>query len=83
VDEPSKDPKTVVDKFYDGLKNYKTNKSLEDLALEGMTVEEFWQHGDKDCREFEYENLLVLIHVHLKLLWIMQKFHEWYYLAYV
>jgi hypothetical protein len=24
VDEPSKDPKTVVEKFYDGLKNYKT-----------------------------------------------------------
>jgi hypothetical protein len=24
VDKPSKDPKTVVEKFYDGLKNYKT-----------------------------------------------------------
>jgi hypothetical protein len=41
VDKPSKDPKTIVEKFYDGLKNYKTKKSLEDLALEGMTVEEF------------------------------------------
>jgi hypothetical protein len=51
------------------------------LALEGMTVEEFWQHGDKDCREFEYGKPLVLEHVHLKLLWSMQKFHEWYFLA--
>jgi hypothetical protein len=48
VDEISKDPKTVLDKFYDGLKNYKTNKLLEDLALVGMSVEEFWQYGNKD-----------------------------------
>jgi hypothetical protein len=33
VDEPRKDPKTVVEEFYDGLKNYKTKKPLEDLAL--------------------------------------------------
>jgi hypothetical protein len=39
VDEPSKYPKTILDKFYDGLKNYKTKKPLEDLALVGMTVE--------------------------------------------
>jgi hypothetical protein len=81
VDKPSKDPKTIVEKFYDGLKNYKTKKQLEDLALEGMTIEEFWQHGDKDYRESEYGKLLVPKHVHLKLSWIMQKFHEWYYLA--
>jgi hypothetical protein len=54
VDEPSKDPKTVVEKFYDVLKNYKTKKLLEDLALEGMTVKEFWEYGDKDYMEFEY-----------------------------
>jgi hypothetical protein len=42
VDEPSKDPKTIVGKFYDGTKNYKIKKPLEDLALEGMIVEEFW-----------------------------------------
>jgi hypothetical protein len=71
VDEPSKDPRTVVEKFYDGLKNYKTKKLLKDLALEGMTVEEFWQHGDKDYREFEYGKPLILKHVHLKLSWIM------------
>jgi hypothetical protein len=41
VDESSKDPKTVVEKFYDGLKNYKIKKPLEDLAVEGMTVKEF------------------------------------------
>jgi hypothetical protein len=76
VDEPSKEPKTVLDKFYDGLKNYKTKKPLEDLAVVGMTVEEFWQHGDKDIWEFEYGNLLVPNHVHLKLPWIMQTLHE-------
>jgi hypothetical protein len=48
VDESSKDPRTMVERFYDGLKNYKTKESLEDLALEDMTVVEFWQHGDKD-----------------------------------
>jgi hypothetical protein len=48
VDETSKDPKTVLDKIYDGLQNYKTKKSLEGLALVGMSVEEFWQYGDKD-----------------------------------
>jgi hypothetical protein len=83
VDDPSKDPKSVVEKIYDGLKNYKTKKLFEDLALEGMTVEEFWQHGDKDYREFKYENLLVLKHVHLNLPWIKLKFHKWYYLAFV
>jgi hypothetical protein len=42
VDEPRKDPKTVVEKFYDCLKNYTTKKPLEHLAIEGMIVEEFW-----------------------------------------
>jgi hypothetical protein len=48
VNETSKYPKTVFDKFYDGFKNYKTKKPLEDLALVGMSVKEFWQHSDKD-----------------------------------
>jgi hypothetical protein len=52
-----------------------------DLTLEGMTVEEFWQHSDKDYREFEYGKTLDPKHVRLKLLWIMWKLHEWYYLA--
>jgi hypothetical protein len=81
VDETSKDPKTVLDKFYDGLKNYKTKKPLEELALVCISVEEFWQYGDKDIWEFEYGKSLVLKHVHLKLPWIMQKLHGWYYLA--
>jgi hypothetical protein len=81
VEEPSKDNKTIVEKFYDNLKNYKNKKPLEDLAVEGMTIKEFWEHGDKDYREFEYEKAFILKHVHLKIPWIIQKFHEWYYLA--
>jgi hypothetical protein len=71
VDEPSKDPKTVLEKFYYGLNNYETKKPLDDLALVSMTVEEFFQHGDKDIQEFEYGKPLVPKHVHLKLLWII------------
>jgi uncharacterized radical SAM superfamily protein len=41
MDKTRKDPKIVLDKFYDGLKNYKTKKPLEDMALVGMSVEEF------------------------------------------
>jgi hypothetical protein len=81
VDEPSKDHKTIVEKFYDCLKNYKIKKPLENFAVEGMTVEEFWQHDDKDYREFEYAKLVVPKYVHLKFSWIIQKFHEWYFLA--
>jgi hypothetical protein len=81
VDQNNKDPKTVVERYYDDLENYKTKKPLEDLATEGMTVEEFWQQGDKDYRNFEYGKPLVPKHVHLKFLWIMQKFHVWYFLA--
>jgi hypothetical protein len=59
VDEPSKDPKTVVEKFYDGLKYYKTKKPLDGLAVEGMTIKEFWQHRVKDYRKFEYGKPLI------------------------
>ena len=48
MDELSKYPKTVVEKFYDALKNYKTIKPLEDLALEGMTVKEFGNMATKN-----------------------------------
>jgi hypothetical protein len=81
--EPSKDPKNVLEIFYGGLNNYKTKKPLEDLALVGMTAKEFWQHADKDIRQIECEKSLVQKHVHLKLSWIMQKLHEWYYFAHV
>jgi hypothetical protein len=81
MDKTNKDPKIVLDKFYDGLKNYKTEKLLDDLALVGMSVNFFWQHHDKDIQQFEYGKSLVPKHVHRKLPWIMQKLHEWYYLA--
>jgi hypothetical protein len=71
VDEPNKDRKTVVEKYYNCLTNYKIKKRLEDLAVEGMTVQEFLQHGNKDYREFEYGKPLVPKDVHLKFLWIM------------
>jgi hypothetical protein len=81
VYKTSKDPKTIFDKYYDGLKNYKSKKLLEDMALVGTSAKEFLQHGDKDIWEFEYGKPLVPKHVHRKLPWIMQKLHEWYYLA--
>jgi hypothetical protein len=80
MDEPSTNPEATVQKFFGGLNNYKHKKSLEDLAVLGMTVF-FWQHEDIDYTEFEYEKPLVAKHIHLKLSWIMQKIHEWYYLA--
>jgi hypothetical protein len=52
VDKPNTDPKATIHKFFDGLKNYKHKKLLEDLAILGMTVKEFWQHGDTDYMEF-------------------------------
>jgi hypothetical protein len=54
---------------------------LEDLGVPGMTIKEFWQCGDKDYMKFEYRKLLVLKQVHVKLSWVMEKFHEWYYLT--
>jgi hypothetical protein len=42
MDEPNTNSKTVVEKFYDGFKNYKIKKPLEDLVVSGMTVKEFW-----------------------------------------
>jgi hypothetical protein len=81
VDEPNTDLKTTMWKFFSCLKNYKHNKPLEDLVVLGMTIKEFWQHGDKDYTEFEYGNLLVPKHVHIKLPFIMMKFDKWYYLA--
>jgi hypothetical protein len=81
VDKPSTNSKTIVKKFYGTLNTYKIEKSLGDLVVLVMTVKEFWQHGDKDYMEFEFGNLLVPKHVHLKFSWAMQKIHEWYYFA--
>jgi hypothetical protein len=52
VDQLSTNPKDVLEKIYACLKNYKHKKSLEDMAIPGLTVKEFLQHGDKDYREF-------------------------------
>jgi hypothetical protein len=76
VDEPNTNPKTTVVKFLGGLKNYKHKKLLEDLAILGMTVKEFWHHGNKDYMDFEYGKPLVPKHVHVKFPFIMQKFDE-------
>jgi hypothetical protein len=46
-----------------------------------MTVEEFWEDGDKDYNEFEYGMSLVTKQVHEKLMWSMRRLQEWYYLA--
>jgi hypothetical protein len=54
---------------------------LKDLGIPGMTLEEFWEDGDKHYNEFVYRNLLVTKQVHAKLLWPMRRLHEWYYLA--
>jgi hypothetical protein len=83
VDKPNTDPKTTMEKFFGGLKNYKHKKLLEDMVVPDMSVKEFWQHGDRVYTEFEYGKPLVSKHLHIKLPWIMQKFHELYYLAYV
>jgi hypothetical protein len=52
-----------------------------DLSTPGMTMQNFWQHDDRDYKLFEYGKLLVPKQVHAKLPWTMKKFHEWYYLA--
>jgi hypothetical protein len=46
-----------------------------------MSIEEFWEDGDKDHNEFEYGKPLVTKQVHAKLLWPMRRLHDWYYLA--
>jgi hypothetical protein len=56
---------------------------LKDLGIPDMTVEEFWEHGDKDHNEFEYGKLLVTKQVYAKLMRPLRRLHEWYYLAFV
>jgi hypothetical protein len=54
---------------------------LKDLVFPGMTIEDFWEDGDKDRNEFEYEISLVTKQVHVKFMWPMWRLHELYYLA--
>jgi hypothetical protein len=41
-----------------------------------MTVEEFWEDGEKYYNEFEYGKPLVTKQVHTKLWWLMRRLHE-------
>jgi hypothetical protein len=81
VDEPSKDNVTTVLKFFSCHKKYLQQEPLKDLGILGMTVEEFWEDGDKDYNEFEYGKPLVTKQVHENLMWPLRRLHEWYYLA--
>jgi hypothetical protein len=81
VDEPSKDMATAMSKMFSCHKKYQHQESLKDLGIPGMTVEEFWEDGDKDHNEFEHGKPLVTKQVHAKFMWPMWRLHEWYYLA--
>jgi hypothetical protein len=59
VDEPNKDNSTAVLKFFSYHKKYQLQEPLKDLGIPGMTVEEFWEDGDKYHNEFEYGKPLV------------------------
>jgi hypothetical protein len=80
-DEPSKDMATVVSKFLSCHKKYQHREPLKGLGIPGMTVEEFWEDGDKDRNEFEYGKPLVTKQVHAKFMWPVRRLHKWYYLA--
>jgi hypothetical protein len=81
VDEPSKDMATTVSTIFSCHKKYQPHEPLKDLGIPGMTVEEFWEDGDKNHNEFEYGKPLVTKQVHAKFMWHMKRLHEWYYLA--
>jgi hypothetical protein len=81
VDEPSKDTVIAVSKFFSCHKKYQHKEPLKDLSIPGMTVEEFWEDGDKYYNEFEYGKSIVIKQVHAKLMWPLRRLHEWYYLA--
>jgi hypothetical protein len=81
VDELSKDNATAVLKFFSCHKKYQHQELLKDLGIPGMTVEEFWEDGDKDYNEFEYGKPLVIKQVHAILMCPLMRLHEWYYLA--
>jgi hypothetical protein len=53
VHEPSKDNTEAVGKFLGGLQKFKHKELLVDLSTPGMTVQEFWQHDDKDYKLFK------------------------------
>jgi hypothetical protein len=81
VDEPSKDNEIAVLKFFSCHKNYQHQEPLKDLGIPDMTIEEFWEDGDKDHNELVYGKPLVTKQVNAKLMWPLRKLHEWYYLT--
>jgi hypothetical protein len=81
VDKPSTGLSFIVEKIFGRLQNYQHNEPLWDLDVSGMTINCFWQHGDKDCTKFESRKPLVPKQVHVKLPFIMINFHKWYYLS--
>jgi hypothetical protein len=81
VNEPSIDISNVVGIFFGNLQKYQHRELLHDLGVPGLSLKEFWQHGDKDYTELEYEKLLFQKQVHVNLPRIMGKFHELYYFA--
>jgi hypothetical protein len=80
VDEPNKDTATAVSNVFSCHKN-QHKEPLKDLGIPVMTLEEFWEDGDKDYNEFAYGKSLVTKQVHAKLMWPLRRLHEWYYLA--
>jgi hypothetical protein len=81
VDESSKDNATAVLKFFSCHKKYQHQEPLKDLGIPDMTIEEFWEDGDKYYNEFEYGKTLITKQVHAKLMWPLRRLHEWYYLV--
>jgi hypothetical protein len=81
VDEPGKDNATIVRKFFSCHKKYQHQEPMKDLGISGMTIEEFWEGGDKDYNEFEHGKSLVTKQVLANLMWPLSRLHEWYYLA--
>jgi hypothetical protein len=77
VDESSKDSMTAVSNFFSCYQKYQHKEPLKDLGIPGMTVDEFWEDGDKDYNEFQYGKPLVTKQAHAKLLWPMRRLHEW------
>jgi hypothetical protein len=48
VDEPDIYISTVVGNFFGNLQKYQHKEPLQDLGVPGLTVKEFWQHGNKN-----------------------------------
>jgi hypothetical protein len=47
VTEPNKDDAITMSKCFSCYKKYQHKEPLKDLGILGMTVEDFWEDGDK------------------------------------